>query len=102
MVWQQWAGRTVRRGCGLRTVLPIVCSYPLQAMVIDAPDWLRQVGIPEQGVLLVRPDQIIAWRAQTTPSDPADGLTRVLARILTRTGTYPTWLFRIGALGASP
>jgi len=59
---------------------------PLHAMVIDASDCLRQVGIPEQGALLVRPDQIIAWRAPTTPPDPADALGRVLARILARTG----------------
>ncbi|WP_433682828.1 FAD-dependent monooxygenase [Nocardia sp. CA-119907] len=58
---------------------------PLRTMVIDTPEWLRQVGIPEQGALLVRPDQMIAWRAPTTPPDPADALGRVLARILART-----------------
>ncbi|WP_433731694.1 FAD-dependent oxidoreductase [Nocardia sp. CA-129566] len=59
---------------------------PLRAIAIDAPDWLRQVGIPEQGALLVRPDQMIAWRAPTVPLDAADALGRVLTRILARTG----------------
>ncbi|MFX0575883.1 FAD-dependent monooxygenase [Nocardia nepalensis] len=59
---------------------------PFQAVVIDAPEWLRQVGFTERAALLVRPDQIIAWRAPITPDDPADALARALAHILARAG----------------
>ncbi|MFI7668094.1 hypothetical protein [Nocardia sp. NPDC049526] len=57
---------------------------PLPAVVIDAQDWPEQVRITDRGALLVRPDQIIARRAPITPPDPADELTRALARLLGR------------------
>ncbi|WP_433758996.1 FAD-dependent oxidoreductase [Nocardia sp. CA-135398] len=58
---------------------------PLPVVVIEARDWPQRVGITNHGALLVRPDQIVAWRAPTTPPDPADDLTRALARVLGRT-----------------
>ncbi|MEV4126103.1 FAD-dependent monooxygenase [Nocardia sp. NPDC049707] len=58
---------------------------PLPAVVVDAPDWPEQVGITDRGALLIRPDQIIGWRAPAAPSNPADELTRALARMLGRT-----------------
>ncbi|MGY4099672.1 aromatic-ring hydroxylase C-terminal domain-containing protein [Nocardia sp. R16R-3T] len=67
----QWSGRPRAPG--------------LSRVVREDPDWLRQVGITTRGALLVRPDQIIGWRAPTTPPDPADDLTHALARVLGRT-----------------
>ncbi|WP_329413335.1 FAD-dependent oxidoreductase [Nocardia vinacea] len=57
----------------------------LPAVVVEEQDWPVQVGITNRGALLVRPDQIVAWRAPITPPDPADDLTRALARVLGRT-----------------
>ncbi|MEC3956535.1 FAD-dependent monooxygenase [Nocardia sp. CDC153] len=47
-------------------------------------EWLRTVGIDASGVVLVRPDQFIAWRTTGVPADPETVLTDVIERILAR------------------
>ncbi|WP_040808302.1 FAD-dependent monooxygenase [Nocardia concava] len=47
-------------------------------------EWLRTVGIDASGAVLVRPDQMIAWRTATLPGTPAEVLTDVLERVLAR------------------
>ncbi|GAB0107234.1 hypothetical protein JMUB6875_62280 [Nocardia sp. JMUB6875] len=47
-------------------------------------EWLRIVGIDASGAVLVRPDQMIAWRTATLPGNPAEVLTDVLERVLAR------------------
>jgi putative polyketide hydroxylase len=44
--------------------------------------WPHCAGLAEDGALLVRPDQFVAWRAAAMPDDPAVDLTRVLTRVL--------------------
>ncbi|WTL52935.1 hypothetical protein OG203_31675 [Nocardia sp. NBC_01499] len=59
-------------------------GIPLAATVIDAPEWQGRVGIDTDGAVLVRPDQVIVWRAPTIGADPTDELIQVLRRVLDR------------------
>ena len=47
-------------------------------------DWARASEIRDSGCILVRPDQHVAWRAETIAKDPAGELRRVLKSILDR------------------
>lgn len=46
------------------------------------PRWSQQCGLGVGAALLVRPDQHVAWRSETSPSDPSAALSGALARIL--------------------
>jgi 2,4-dichlorophenol 6-monooxygenase len=67
-------------------------GIPLEAVVIGPGrdvtdlyfDWERMREIDEDGVLLVRPDKIIAWRSQSLPANPAAALTDALTSVLSR------------------
>lgn len=45
-------------------------------------EWAERSGIGEQGALLVRPDQFVAWRQAGPSDDPAGDLRAALTRIL--------------------
>ncbi|OLP60583.1 2,4-dichlorophenol 6-monooxygenase [Xaviernesmea oryzae] len=47
-------------------------------------DWARACEIGDSGVLLVRPDHHVAWRADDAIADPKAALSRVLTTILNR------------------
>ncbi|AMM18927.1 phenol 2-monooxygenase [Frondihabitans sp. PAMC 28766] len=47
-------------------------------------DWEKLRGVDEDGVLLVRPDKIVAWRSKSAVDDPAAALTGALTSILSR------------------
>jgi len=47
-------------------------------------DWARAREVRDGGVLLVRPDQHVAWRSAAMADDPAAALRRVLTAILAR------------------
>jgi 2,4-dichlorophenol 6-monooxygenase len=47
-------------------------------------DWARAREIEEDGVLLVRPDKIIAWRSISAVADPEQALTAALLSVLSR------------------
>ncbi|GAA4366988.1 FAD-dependent oxidoreductase [Paeniglutamicibacter cryotolerans] len=47
-------------------------------------DWLHQREVAEDGIVLVRPDKHIAWRAQSLAADPKAALTAALSSILGR------------------
>ncbi|QFZ73551.1 phenol 2-monooxygenase [Streptomyces fagopyri] len=47
-------------------------------------DWAKLREVEESGVLLVRPDKHIAWRAATLPDNPEDQLRQALLSILGR------------------
>ncbi|ARC56647.1 2,4-dichlorophenol 6-monooxygenase [Frondihabitans sp. 762G35] len=67
-------------------------GVPLAAVVIGPGrentdlyfDWERLREIDEDGVLLVRPDKIIAWRSTSLVDDPRDALLSALSTILSR------------------
>jgi 2,4-dichlorophenol 6-monooxygenase len=48
----------------------------------DLQGWLAQAGIDEDGALLVRPDQHVAWRAKSAAHDPRAALADALAASL--------------------
>ncbi|WP_067468040.1 FAD-dependent monooxygenase [Nocardia amamiensis] len=70
----RWLGAARRAGDRL--------GIAVGAEVIDAPDWQRRTGITSDGALLVRPDHIVAWRADAQGGDPADALYSALRRLL--------------------
>ncbi len=47
--------------------------------------WAANTGLSPQGALLIRPDGVVAWRADALPPDPDDVLRRALTAILGRT-----------------
>lgn len=46
--------------------------------------WAQLTGLSATAALLVRPDDFVAWRAETLPESPARELRQVLCRILAR------------------
>jgi 2,4-dichlorophenol 6-monooxygenase len=67
-----------RRGIQLRTHI----IGPRQDMSDHSGDWARACEIAEDGCLLVRPDQHVAWRSPQLSKDPAADLARVLKMVL--------------------
>jgi 2,4-dichlorophenol 6-monooxygenase len=57
---------------------------PRRAWLDHAGAWARTCEIADAGCILVRPDQHVAWRAETLSSDPAADLRRVLTKILAK------------------
>lgn len=49
-------------------------------------DWLRQREVEEDGVILVRPDKHIGWRAHSMVDDPYFALKAVLGTLLSSQG----------------
>lgn len=47
-------------------------------------DWARAREVTDSGALLVRPDQHVAWRCPSRPTDAVGELRRVLAQLLAR------------------
>jgi 2,4-dichlorophenol 6-monooxygenase len=47
-------------------------------------DWARASGVADDGAVLVRPDQFVAWRAKTRAGDPSALLQAALKTILAR------------------
>jgi 2,4-dichlorophenol 6-monooxygenase len=47
-------------------------------------DWAERCGIGEQGCLLVRPDQFVAWRQAEPAADPTAELRAALSTVLAR------------------
>jgi putative polyketide hydroxylase len=71
--WRQAARRLDPHGAFLDAVL-----LPRQIAAAAT----RACGIGEQGALLVRPDQVIAWRAPRAVPDPRTALTAAMGRAL--------------------
>jgi 2,4-dichlorophenol 6-monooxygenase len=81
---QGWidAARTVGRELGIDIAAHTI--GPRQHWQDFTGDWARAREIRDGGVLLVRPDQHVAWRSQASSADPAGDLRRVLRSILDR------------------
>ena len=79
---QAWADAAVRvaerLGIDLKAVV-IGEGQPVQDLY---GDWLRQREVDEDGVILVRPDKHIGWRAQSMVADPETALFDVLSALL--------------------
>ena len=67
-------------------------GVPLKAVIIGPGrevtdiyyDWARLREVEEDGVLLVRPDKFIGWRAMSLPADPEQSLRDALTALLSR------------------
>ncbi len=65
-----------------------ISDVPLELVVIDPASmedgarWLEESGIGSDGALLVRPDQHVAWRVGSMPSDPSVILRETIAQIV--------------------
>lgn len=57
---------------------------PRQTWQDFSGDWSRESEVRDGGVVLVRPDQHVAWRSTTSVADPEAQLRRVLTSILGR------------------
>lgn len=79
--WAQ-AAREIGKEFGLDITVHII--GPRQTYVDHSGDWARAREITDTGCLLVRPDQHVAWRAETLSEDPQIDLRRVLTKILAK------------------
>lgn len=81
---QGWidAARVVGKELGI----DIACRTigPRQQWQDFTGDWARASEVRDSGVVLVRPDHHVAWRAEAKVADPAAELRRVLKSILAR------------------
>lgn len=79
---QAWADAAVNVAARLGLELKAVVIGEGREVQDLYGDWLRQREIDEDGVILVRPDKHIGWRAHSMVQDPEAALTAVLAEIL--------------------
>jgi 2,4-dichlorophenol 6-monooxygenase len=82
---QPWADAAPAVAERLGIALEAVVIGPGQRYTDLYFDWQRLREIDEDGVLLVRPDKIIAWRSLTVVDDPETALLDALSSILSRT-----------------
>ena len=81
--WQEAAAQ-VRAELGLAVTVTSIgadCDY-------EDPfgDWARASGVEDDGAVLVRPDQFVAWRSRTRGGAEDGSLLAAMRRILGRTG----------------
>ncbi|MER5794027.1 FAD-dependent monooxygenase [Streptomyces sp. NPDC001980] len=81
---EAWESAAEKVGQELGVPLATVVIGPGREVTDLYYDWAKLREVEESGVLLVRPDKHIAWRATTLPDDPEgrlrDALTAVLGR----------------------
>ncbi len=73
-----WAGAT------LAVDLPITTVLVGREVLDPTGGWSAVSGIGEEGALLVRPDQHVAWRTTEAPADAAAELAEIVAILLGR------------------
>lgn len=61
----------------------ITCAIGVGLPYLDVMGaWMKLREVGDDGCVLVRPDQVVAWRAMTLPKDPGGTLRNVLSKIL--------------------
>ncbi|GAA2749415.1 FAD-dependent oxidoreductase [Amnibacterium kyonggiense] len=81
---EAWAGAAATVSADLGVDVGAVVIGPGRATTDLYFDWAKVREVDEDGVLLVRPDKIVAWRSLRAVDDPAVALRRALLRILGR------------------
>ncbi|MFD9001466.1 FAD-dependent oxidoreductase [Streptomyces sp. NPDC059582] len=81
---EAWEDAAAKVGKALGIPLTAVVIGPGREVTDLYYDWAKLREIDESGVLLVRPDKHIAWRAMSLPENPEDELRRALLAILGR------------------
>ncbi|MFF7891600.1 FAD-dependent oxidoreductase [Streptomyces sp. NPDC007907] len=71
--------------------VPVHCHTVGEDGQLADPDevFLATTGLARTGALLIRPDDFVAWRAESLPEDAAGGLRSALERILARAPHTP-------------
>lgn len=59
-------------------------SASVDAHCVRGDEWAAVTGLGPCGVLLVRPDDFVGWRAEELPEDPEGALRQALSRLLCR------------------
>jgi len=77
-----WAEAAATVGAELGLTIRVHVIGPRRAVLDHTGDWARVRETRDSGVVLVRPDQHVCWRADTLAADPVAGLRRVLTSIL--------------------
>ncbi|MEU3795634.1 FAD-dependent monooxygenase [Streptomyces fructofermentans] len=81
---EAWKDVAAQVGKSLGIPLETVVIGPGREVADLYYDWAKLREVSESGVLLVRPDKHIAWRAMDLPEIPEDELRRVLVSLLGR------------------
>ena len=81
---EAWASAGDKIGHDLGVPLQTVVIGPGREVTDLYYDWAKLREVEESGVLLVRPDKHIAWRAMSLPHDPEAALRTALTTILGR------------------
>ncbi|MGW7243547.1 FAD-dependent oxidoreductase [Streptomyces sp. NPDC054804] len=81
---EEWEHAAERVGKELGIPLTTVVIGPGREVTDLYYDWAKLREIDESGVLLVRPDKHIAWRAMELPENPEDQLRAALLSVLGR------------------
>jgi putative polyketide hydroxylase len=81
--WQR-AADTVLHGTGIPLSTYRIGTDADADLVSADDEWVRAAGLQPDGALLVRPDNVIAWRSPTMPADPAEVLRTTVRRLLDR------------------
>jgi 2,4-dichlorophenol 6-monooxygenase len=83
---QAWAAAAMKVAAELRiSIKAVTIGLGNGVDVIDAEDsWHRLRGVREEGAILVRPDNIVGWRAAGESQDPERDVRRALLTCLGR------------------
>jgi len=81
---EAWQAAAAKVGAELGVPLKTVIIGPGREVTDIYYDWARLREVDEDGVLLVRPDKFIGWRAMTLPADPEEALRSALENLLSR------------------
>lgn len=83
---QAWADAAATVAAELGITIGAVVIGPGRELTDLYFDWARAREVGEGGVLLVRPDKIVAWRSAGAVGDPAAALRDALSQVLSRDG----------------
>lgn len=72
------------RWCDSATAAAEAMNIEVTAHCIGG-QWAVHTGLPPEGALLIRPDDVVGWRTDTLPTDPDGQLREALSTILGRT-----------------
>jgi putative polyketide hydroxylase len=76
-----WVNAAGSVSTSLDAPIDVYCIGPEEAIQDVDGRWALLTGLSPQAALLVRPDDFVAWRADTLPRSPADELSKVIRQI---------------------
>ena len=81
---EAWVKAAAEVGAELGLDLAVRVIGPRRTYLDHSGDWARAREVSDAGLVLVRPDQHVAWRAESMVDSPAATLRRVLKKLLAR------------------